>query len=633
MANLDAILRITAKGDASGLASVQAGLLSIEAAGKSASGAMGSLGSVVGAATGGVVALGAGLTAAGVASFTKNVIDAADNMRDLSQRTGVSVELLSKFQQQANMSGANIEDVGKAMVKLGKNMYEAAQTGKGPAAEALKELGLSATDATGRLVPTGEQMLRISDRLSELPDGGRKGKLAMDLMGKGAATLVPALNEGRGAIEGLNASFDKKFTDDADVYNDSVARLGETFQKFGVVLARQFLPILQSTVNGLTDLGVGLRILNLPFAGDKAAEIRSIKQEIISLREERAKFGQRDNTQSDNPEDDPVVKAVNAAKQKQEAFNAAIDQSNAQYKLLGATIDATAQTIQRVGNLRDAELNADLAVNNAAKSILEYKLGQAKTDAEKIPLLLQIKQIELENARIQKLALDDQIYQETLIVDLKRQKAWEELRSAQAALATAAAYGQSTAKLQEQVNLMKVAANSADTEYKFQQRIAAEKTRGAQASYDAQRQIIGMGINQIQSSSMTPTGRTFNGRPTYMQNGREMGATTHNGVVSYRPISYAGGGYTGNAPRSGGLDGQGGFMAMLHPRETVVDHMKTGAAGGVPNITIQTGPIYQLPDGTDTVSMADFHAGLQSVATGIMTQLRSPGGRMALRGA
>ena len=37
-------------------------------------------------------------------------------------------------------------------------------------------------------------------------------------------------------------------------------------------------------------------------------------------------------------------------------------------------------------------------------------------------------------------------------------------------------------------------------------------------------------------------------------------------------FSFAGGGYTGNGPRTGGLDGQGGYMAMVHPNETVVDH-------------------------------------------------------------
>jgi len=44
--------------------------------------------------------------------------------------------------------------------------------------------------------------------------------------------------------------------------------------------------------------------------------------------------------------------------------------------------------------------------------------------------------------------------------------------------------------------------------------------------------------------------------------------------------SHEGGGYTGSGPRSGGLDGKGGFMAMLHPRETVVDHTKGQSAGG-----------------------------------------------------
>jgi hypothetical protein len=38
------------------------------------------------------------------------------------------------------------------------------------------------------------------------------------------------------------------------------------------------------------------------------------------------------------------------------------------------------------------------------------------------------------------------------------------------------------------------------------------------------------------------------------------------------PFSFAGGGYTGNAPRTGGMDGRGGFPAMLHPQETVIDH-------------------------------------------------------------
>jgi len=45
------------------------------------------------------------------------------------------------------------------------------------------------------------------------------------------------------------------------------------------------------------------------------------------------------------------------------------------------------------------------------------------------------------------------------------------------------------------------------------------------------------------------------------------------GIFPTNPaFSYEGGGYTGNAPRSGGIDGRGGFPAILHPNETVVDH-------------------------------------------------------------
>ena len=63
---------------------------------------------------------------------------------------------------------------------------------------------------------------------------------------------------------------------------------------------------------------------------------------------------------------------------------------------------------------------------------------------------------------------------------------------------------------------------------------------------------------------------------------------------------FAGGGYTGNGSRSGGVDGKGGFPAILHPQETVVDHTKAmgqynagnNSAGGemasVPTFKLET---------------------------------------------
>ncbi|AGT07907.1 phage tail length tape measure family protein [Paracoccus aminophilus] len=44
--------------------------------------------------------------------------------------------------------------------------------------------------------------------------------------------------------------------------------------------------------------------------------------------------------------------------------------------------------------------------------------------------------------------------------------------------------------------------------------------------------------------------------------------------------SFDGGGYTGGGSRSGGLDGKGGFLAMMHPNESVLDHSKGQGVGG-----------------------------------------------------
>lgn len=48
-------------------------------------------------------------------------------------------------------------------------------------------------------------------------------------------------------------------------------------------------------------------------------------------------------------------------------------------------------------------------------------------------------------------------------------------------------------------------------------------------------------------------------------------------------MSFDGGGFTGIGVRSGGLDGKGGFPAILHPNETVVDHTRGQRVGA--NVT------------------------------------------------
>lgn len=76
------------------------------------------------------------------------------------------------------------------------------------------------------------------------------------------------------------------------------------------------------------------------------------------------------------------------------------------------------------------------------------------------------------------------------------------------------------------------------------------------------------GAGSALSAGMTALG-------AYLDGGVSGGAAAYKGAYGFD-----GGGYTGDLPRVGGVDGKGGFMAVLHPQETVIDHTKPSRNGG-----------------------------------------------------
>jgi hypothetical protein len=78
--------------------------------------------------------------------------------------------------------------------------------------------------------------------------------------------------------------------------------------------------------------------------------------------------------------------------------------------------------------------------------------------------------------------------------------------------------------------------------------------------------------------------------------------------------SFAGGGYTGRGARVGGIDGKGGFPAILHPNETVVDHSMGQGVGSSVNVvynisagvaqTVRTEIMSMLPQITEATKAA-----------------------------
>lgn len=73
---------------------------------------------------------------------------------------------------------------------------------------------------------------------------------------------------------------------------------------------------------------------------------------------------------------------------------------------------------------------------------------------------------------------------------------------------------------------------------------------------------------------------------TYSKAIRAMGYASVGLIAAQTVSSFEGGGFTGRGSRSGGIDGRGGFPAILHPNESVIDHEGGGMQPIVVNQTI-----------------------------------------------
>ncbi len=94
-------------------------------------------------------------------------------------------------------------------------------------------------------------------------------------------------------------------------------------------------------------------------------------------------------------------------------------------------------------------------------------------------------------------------------------------------------------------------------------------------------------------------------------------------VSAIKSASFEGGGFTGRGSRSGGVDGKGGFNAILHPNETVIDHTKGGGQGLVVNQTINISTGVQQ---TVRAEMQNLLPQIQEAAKGAVLAERRRGG-------
>ena len=168
--------------------------------------------------------------------WAKGIIETGDAMNDLSQRVGIAVEDLAKYQMATAQSGTTMESLAKGIKGLSTNMVEHA--------DILKAAGVTATTADGA-------MIQLADIFASMPDGVGKTVLAVKLFGKAAGMdLIPMLNLGSAGLKesaeksAKYAEVLKVLAPQADKFNDNMAEFALHSKVAGMSMMNNMLPAL-----------------------------------------------------------------------------------------------------------------------------------------------------------------------------------------------------------------------------------------------------------------------------------------------------------------------------------------------------------------------------------------------------
>ncbi len=164
----------------------------------------------------------------------RRTLEFADNISDLSRRTGIGTTALQQFGQVARMNGQSVDQVALAVQKLGERL----SSGDKSAVESMGKLGLN-TQALLAMNPE-DRFRTWAEAISKVSDNAKAAELAQDGIGRSALTLL-------GTIKDIGEA--------ADRY---IPVLGEKFIEAGSQMQDQIDLLIHSTKTFIELLILGL---------------------------------------------------------------------------------------------------------------------------------------------------------------------------------------------------------------------------------------------------------------------------------------------------------------------------------------------------------------------------------------
>lgn len=238
-------------------------------------------------------ALGMGAAAAAVGTMFTNSVNMASGMADLSVKTGVSVEQLSRFNTVAKLSGTSMDTVAEMMKKLSISAVEASN-GNEKLSRVWNAIGFD-TKELKSLAPD-ELMIRFGQAIQGL-DPKVLQDVVRQLGGKGGAEALVFLNELNQRLDETKVKISTEFAQSAKEFDDNMVILNSRAAALANTLTAQLLPALNALMGDMVKGGGFLSglapALSIDFKGDLEKQLSQAKNLVIYREQMRA--------QSDNP--------------------------------------------------------------------------------------------------------------------------------------------------------------------------------------------------------------------------------------------------------------------------------------------------------------------------------------------
>ena len=207
----------------------------------------------------------AGIAVAATAAtlvITKEVAEQVKQLNKMSETFGIQIQTLTSYRVASTLTGVSMEQLGTGFRLLSRNALAAAEGGA-KQTRTFSELGVSVTDAHGKLRPMNDLMLDMADKFSKMENGPQKVALAMGAFGRSGSALIPFLNQGRDGLEKLQQvseqlglTWGEQDTKSALIFQEQLELLDLKMDAFKENIAKGVLPALDGLSNAFLNTDV-----------------------------------------------------------------------------------------------------------------------------------------------------------------------------------------------------------------------------------------------------------------------------------------------------------------------------------------------------------------------------------------